>query len=119
MRFRFIEDRRADYPVTILCDVLGVSPAGYYAWRARPESRRSVANRALVDDIKARDDARLERAHDGHLRRVGEVADLIDADRQAAGSRGWRREMVARADQADNEPDAVASFRTRRRRVGT
>ena len=44
MRFRFIEDRRADYPVTILCDVLGVSPAGYYAWRSRPESRRSVAN---------------------------------------------------------------------------
>ena len=52
MRFRFIEDRRADYPVTILCEVLGVSPAGYYAWRSRPESRRSVANRHLVDDIK-------------------------------------------------------------------
>jgi hypothetical protein len=33
MRFRFIEDRRADYPVKIMCDVLGVSPAGYYAWR--------------------------------------------------------------------------------------
>ena len=52
MRFRFIEDRRADYPVTILCDVLGVSPAGYYAWRSRPESERSAANRELVDDIK-------------------------------------------------------------------
>ena len=52
MRFRFIEDRRADYPVTILCDVLGVSPAGYYAWRSRPESQRSAANRKLVDDIK-------------------------------------------------------------------
>src|SRR5216683_2990145 len=52
MRFRFIEDRRADYPVTILCDVLGVSPAGYYAWRWRPESPRSTANRELVDDIK-------------------------------------------------------------------
>ena len=52
MRFRFIEDQRADYPVTIMCDVLEVSPAGYYAWRARPESRRSVANRALLDDIK-------------------------------------------------------------------
>ena len=50
MRFRFIEDRRADYPVRILCDVLGVSPAGYYAWRPRPESQRSVANRVLVDD---------------------------------------------------------------------
>ena len=52
MRFRFIEDRRADYPVTILCDVLGVSPAGYYAWRSRPESQRSAANREIVDDIK-------------------------------------------------------------------
>jgi transposase InsO family protein len=52
MRFRFIEDRRADYPVTILCEVLGVSPAGYYAWRSRPESRRSAANREIVDDIK-------------------------------------------------------------------
>ena len=41
MRFRFIEDRRADYPVRLLCDVLGVSPAGYYAWRSRPESRRA------------------------------------------------------------------------------
>ena len=52
MRFRFIEDRRADYPVRILCNVLGVSPAGYYAWRTRPESRRSIANRDLVDDIQ-------------------------------------------------------------------
>ena len=52
MRFRFIEDRRADYPVTILCNTLGVSPAGYYAWRSRPESRRSAANRDLVDEIQ-------------------------------------------------------------------
>ena len=52
MRFRFIEDRRADYRVTMMCDVLGVSPAGYYAWRARPESPRAAANRELVDDIK-------------------------------------------------------------------
>jgi len=52
MRFRFVEDRRTDYPVTIMCGVLGVSPAGYYAWRARPESQRSIANRELVNDIK-------------------------------------------------------------------
>ena len=51
MRFRFIEDHRADYPVRIMCGVLDVSPAGYYAWRSRPESQRSAANRELVDDI--------------------------------------------------------------------
>jgi putative transposase len=43
MRFSFIEDRRADYPVRTLCNVLEVSPAGYYAWRSRPESRQPRA----------------------------------------------------------------------------
>jgi transposase InsO family protein len=52
MRFRFIEDRRAEYPVRIMCGALGVSPAGYYAWRSRPQSRRSTVNRELVDDIR-------------------------------------------------------------------
>ena len=52
MRFRFIEDRRADYPVRVMCRVLEVSPAGYYAWRSRPESPRSVANRELVEGIR-------------------------------------------------------------------
>jgi putative transposase len=52
MRFRFIEDRRADYPVRVMCDVLDISPAGYYAWRRRPESQRSAANRNLLEDIR-------------------------------------------------------------------
>jgi putative transposase len=52
MRFRFIEDGRTDYPVRILCEVLEVSPAGYYAWRSRSESQRSAANRELLDDIQ-------------------------------------------------------------------
>jgi putative transposase len=52
MRFRFIEDRCADYPVRVMCRVLEVSPAGYYAWRSRPESSRSIANRELLADIK-------------------------------------------------------------------
>ena len=41
MRFRFIEDRRDDYPVRQMCAILGVSPAGYYAWRPRSESPRA------------------------------------------------------------------------------
>jgi putative transposase len=52
MRFRFIEGRRADYPVRVMCRLLEVSPAGYYAWRSRPESSRSIANRELLANIK-------------------------------------------------------------------
>jgi putative transposase len=52
MRFRFIEDRRADYPVSVMCKVFDVSRAGYYIWRSRPESARSAENRELLEDIQ-------------------------------------------------------------------
>jgi putative transposase len=52
MSFRFIEDHRETYPVRVLCAVLEVSPAGYYAWRSRPPSTRSTANRDLVAAIR-------------------------------------------------------------------
>ena len=52
MSFCFIEDHRDVYPVRVLCDVLEVSPAGYYAWRSRPPSVRSRANAALVASIR-------------------------------------------------------------------
>ena len=48
MKFRIIEDQRETFPVRVLCDVMGVSPAGYYAWRGRPESPRKAANCALL-----------------------------------------------------------------------
>ncbi len=35
-----------------MCRALAVSPVGYYAWRVRPESWRSAANRALLMDIR-------------------------------------------------------------------
>jgi transposase InsO family protein len=53
MRFQFIADHRAEFPVTRLCAVLGVSPSGYYAWCDRPPSAREMANRELYSQIKA------------------------------------------------------------------
>ena len=85
MRFRFIEDRRADYPVRIMCCVLGVSPAGYYAWRSRPESRRSAANRDLLGDIR--------RVHRDNCGRYG--SPRVHAELQAQG-RGASRGRVER-----------------------
>src|SRR6202048_2798391 len=88
MRFRFIEDPRADYPVKIMCDVLGVSPAGYYAWRSRPESRRSAANRDLVDDIK--------RVHRDTSGRYGSPRIHIEWKAQGRGASRGRIERLMR-----------------------
>ena len=52
MRFRFIEGHREVFPVRAMCEVLEVSPAGYYAWRGRPESGRTAANRDLLGEIR-------------------------------------------------------------------
>jgi len=88
MRFRFIEDRRADYPVTIMCDVLEVSPAGYYAWRSRPESRRSAANRALINDIK--------RVHHDARGRYGSPRIHVELKAQGRGASRGRIERLMR-----------------------
>jgi putative transposase len=52
MSFRFIEDHRDTYPVRLMCAVLEVSPAGYYAWRDRPPSRRTKSNATLLAAIR-------------------------------------------------------------------
>lgn len=52
MRYRAIQEHDRRYPIRLMCRALAVSPAGYYAWRARPESPRAVANRDLLPVIR-------------------------------------------------------------------
>ncbi len=46
-RFRFIAEEAAEFPVSLLCRCVGVTRQGYYAWRRRPPSPRSVEDARL------------------------------------------------------------------------
>ena len=48
MKFRFIEEQKVAFAVTRLCEMLSVSPAGFYAWCIRPESARAKEDRLLA-----------------------------------------------------------------------
>jgi putative transposase len=52
VRFAFIRDHQAEFPVGALCAVLGVSRSGYYAWRDRPPSPAAVRRGRLVEQIR-------------------------------------------------------------------
>ena len=52
MRFEFVHERRAEFPVRLMCQVLEVSRAGYYAWRCRPDSGRATRRAELLDRIR-------------------------------------------------------------------
>jgi len=63
MSFKFIRDHAGRWPIRLMCRVLKVSASGYYAWRSRPESARSAANRKLLSDVR--------RPHGEHHGRYG------------------------------------------------
>ena len=53
MKYAFIDEQRARHAVARLCQALDVSPSGYHAWRRRLPSPRSLANQALLVQIRA------------------------------------------------------------------
>lgn len=69
MKFEFVAKHRGIWPVAMLCEALGVSRSGYYAWLERPPSERSVKHEALSKVVRQR---------------------FIDSDRTYGARRVWR-----------------------------
>jgi transposase InsO family protein len=53
VRFAFVEAEKAEFPITQSCAVLGVSRAGFYAWRTRPPTARVGADQRLAVEVAA------------------------------------------------------------------
>lgn len=51
MCFRLIDAKKSQHPVSLLCGVLGVSRAGYYAWKDRSPSPRAMRDAQLSEQI--------------------------------------------------------------------
>jgi putative transposase len=49
--FAWIEERRAEWPVTTLCRVLEVSRSGFYAWRSREPSETQTRGATLTEQV--------------------------------------------------------------------
>lgn len=52
MKYQFIEQYKQEFPVVVMCRVLGVSESGYYAWRKRPQSRHQQEDARLTTQIQ-------------------------------------------------------------------
>ncbi len=48
-----MEEYRKNYPVSVLCETLGVSLSGYYAWMKRPMSQHEREDNQLAEHIQA------------------------------------------------------------------
>ncbi|UQA57104.1 IS3 family transposase [Polyangium aurulentum] len=53
VKFAFIAAEKAFFPVSVLCDVLGVSRSGFYAWSKHPAPRRKASDAQLAAEIVA------------------------------------------------------------------
>ena len=84
MRFEFIFAERTHWPVLVLCRVMQVSKAGYYAWKARPECAHACEDRRIG--------VLVNEAHERSRRTYG--SPRIHAELKAQGVRVSRKRVI-------------------------
>jgi transposase InsO family protein len=104
VRFAFIAAEKAAFPVTVLCRILAVSRAGFYAAQARPVPGRARGDAQLAVEIAA--------IHGESRQRYG--SPRVHAELRARG-RGVSRKRVARL----MRRRGLAARRRRRYRITT
>jgi transposase InsO family protein len=114
MRFAFMREHRAEFPVALMCEHLDVSASGFHRWLREPASRRATRDaalfRAIVDVHETVDDDYGSPRVHRELRNRGVVAGRHAVARvmrkfgiRAASSRRFR---VRTTDSSHGEPVA-------------
>jgi len=51
--FKIVETLSRDFPIEAICEIMGISRAGYYKWKKREPSKRDMNRAAIVEKVKA------------------------------------------------------------------
>ena len=115
--FELVRANQAEFDVTKMCRVLGVSPSGYYAWKDRPPSARAVENERLLKRMReihtfsretyGRPRMYAELRDDGWLVNRKRVARLMSLDGLQGATRRRKWRTTKRAKDARPAPDLV------------
>lgn len=115
--FGFIDAEKARFPISLLCRMVGVSKSGYYAWKARPSSKRSREDATLTERIvevhqRSRETYGYPRVH-AELHALGvrcgrrRVARLMRKAGLRGCMRGSKKRTTCRDPRATPAPDLV------------
>ena len=84
MKFALIDAEKARFPIEFMCEELGVSRSGFYAWRQREPSRRDREDALLGVEVAA--------AHEASSKRYGSTR--VHKALLAAGRRTSRKRVA-------------------------